>query len=624
VLAIGLVVDDAIIVVENVYRHMEEGKSAWDAAILGARELANPIIAITVVLVAVYAPIGFMGGLTGALFTEFAFSLAGAVTISAVIALTLSPMMCSKVLKVSHNGENSLVGVVNRLFSSLEKKYKNILHSTLNYLPVTAVFAVIILVSISFLYLTSQTELAPQEDQGIVIAQVTGAANSSLQQTQLNSDQVYKIFKGYPEAQNIFQIDGANGINTSIIGMGLIPWDKRKLTTNQIQPQVQEQFKDIAGSKVAAFQPPSLPGGGKGLPIQFVIQTTEDFYQLNKVVQSILDGARASKLFMYLDPDLKIDQLQTTLVLNRDKISQFGLTMQDVGNSLGAALSEGYINYFNYYGRSYQVIPQTLRPQRINANQILNYYIKTAMGDVIPLSTVAKIKNEVVPESLNHFQQLNSATISAIAAPGVSMGKALDTLKAIAQKNIPQGYTIDYAAQSRQYVQEGSALVMTFFLALIIIFLSLSALFESFRDPLIVLISVPMSICGAMLFISLGVGGAGLNIYTEVGLVTLIGLISKHGILIVQFANDLQRSGKSKREAVEMAAEIRLRPILMTTAAMVLGVIPLLLATGAGAISRFDIGLVISTGISIGTLFTLFVVPAMYMYLAEDHAKKAA
>jgi multidrug efflux pump len=287
-------------------------------------------------------------------------------------------------------------------------------------------------------------------------------------------------------------------------------------------------------------------------------------------------------------------------------------------------LSEGYINYFDYAGRSYQVIPQTIRQARLNAEEILNYYIRTADGSTVPLSTVASLKNEIVPESLNHFQQLNSATISAIAFPGVTMGKALDTLANVAKQILPEGYYIDYASQSRQYINEGTALIVTFFFALIIIYLSLAALFESFRDPFIVLISVPMSICGAMMFVSLGVGGATLNIYSEVGLVTLIGLISKNGILIVQFANDLQLAGKQKREAVQEAAAIRLRPILMTSIATVLGVIPLLIAAGAGAESRFNIGLVIATGISIGTLFTLFVVPAMYMLMAEDLSKKPA
>lgn len=621
VLAIGLVVDDAIIVVENIYRHMEEGVNRFDAAIKGARELANPIIAITIVLIAVYAPIGFMGGLTGALFTEFAFSLAGAVTVSAVIALTLSPMMCAKFLKVSHQ-KSRLMDFIDRTFTRLEKGYHQKLHTTLNYLPVVLVFAIIILLSNYFLFITSKSELAPQEDQGIILTQLTAAPNATLDQTQLYSHQVNDVFFTFKETDHTFTIDGYNGLNTSMGGMVLKPWDMRHQTTNQLQPQIQGALTEIAGARIAAFQLPSLPGGGSGLPVQFVIQTTDTFDLLNNVSQTILDRARQSGIFLYVDSDLKIDKLQTSIEINRDKAAEFGLSMKDIGNSLASFLSEGYINYFNFAGRSYQVIPQVMQQYRLNDDQVLQYYINTATGKSVQLSTIATLKRAVVPESLNHFQQLNSATISGVTFPNITMGEALDTLRNIAKEVLPEGYSIDYAAQSRQYVQEGSALVTTFFLALIIIFLSLAALFESFRDPIIVLISVPMSICGAMIFISLGVGGASLNIYTEVGLVTLIGLISKHGILIVQFANDLQDEGKSKREAVEAAASIRLRPILMTTAAMVLGVVPLILATGAGALSRYNIGLVVATGIAIGTLFTLFVVPAMYMLLAEERNKK--
>ena len=489
-------------------------------------------------------------------------------------------------------------------------------------MPVIAIFATIILSSNFFLFVTSKTELAPQEDQGIIIAQVTAQANSSLAQTQLYSDQVYDIFKSYPETAHIFQIDGANGINTSIIGMVLKPWDERKRTSNELQPLIQAQLSKISGAKVAAFQMPSLPGGGSGLPIQFVLTTTEDFYRLNQVLQNVLSEAYQSGVFAYIDPDLKIDQLQTMVQIDRDKASEMGIDMQTISNVLSAALSENYINYFDYAGRSYQVIPQMVRKQRVTTEDLLNYYLNTATGASIPLSTIVTLEQQIVPESINHFQQLNSTTISAVAFPGISMGSALGTFQQIAAQVLPSGYSIDYAAQSRQYIQESSALIVTFFFALIIIFLSLAALFESFRDPCIVLISVPMSICGAMIFVSLGVGGATLNIYSEVGLVTLIGLISKHGILIVQFANDLQHAGHVKREAIEQAAKVRLRPILMTTAAMVLGVIPLINASGAGALSRYNIGLVIATGISIGTLFTLFVVPAMYLLIATDHTKE--
>ena len=619
VLSIGLVVDDAIIVVENVYRHIEQGMKPIEASILGARELASPIIAITVVLIAVYIPIGFMGGLTGALFTEFAFTLVAAVTISAIIALTLSPMMCSKFL--TDKGEGRLAIFVNERFNRLEKGYEKFLRESLNQLNVFAVFALIVLSSLYFLYSFSRSELAPQEDQGFVIAQWTAAPNASLSQTEVYGKQVYDAFCQFPEKDKVFQLEGRGGLNLGFGGIVLTPWDERTRTTNQIQPIMQKYFTQIAGANVAAFQRPSLPGGGRGLPVQFVIQTTESYELLNDVTQDIMDKVNASGMFVFLDVDLKIDKTQTKVNLDREKAALLGLDMQAIGGLLQSSLSEGYVNFFNYSGRSYKVIPQVERRDRGNANQLLNYYFKAADGTAVPLSTIATIKTVVVPEYITHFQQLNASTISGVPAPGVTIGGANDFLKRVAKEVMPQGYSIDFAGQSRQYEQEGSALVVTFFFSILIIFLALSALFESFRDPLIVLISVPMSICGAMIFIAMGIGGATLNIYTQIGLVTLIGLISKHGILIVQFANDLQKEGKTKREAIEMAASIRLRPILMTTAAMVLGVFPLIIATGAGAVSRYSIGLVISTGISIGTFFTLFMVPAMYMFLADDLKK---
>lgn len=620
VLAIGLVVDDAIIVVENVQRHMEEGMSKIKAAIQGARELANPIIAISIVLIAVYLPIGFMGGLTGALFTEFAFTLAGAVGVSAVIALTLSPMMCSKLLKLTAEGSNRFIAWIDRYFEKMRSSYQRVLNNSLDFLPVTMVFAILVLGSIYFLFVTSKSELAPMEDQGVILSQIVAAPNATLQQTQLYSNQIFQIYKQFPETERVFELDGVNGINTSIVGMGLKPWDQRKRTSNQLQPIIQQMSDKITGAIIAVFQLPPLPGA-RGVPIQFSITTTDDFSKLNVINQELMKKARESGLFLYLDTDLKIDKQQTNIILNRDKSAELGLTMQQIGDILAGGLSQNYINYFNFYGRSYQVIPQMTRAERINTNQIKNYYITAPNGTSVPLSTIAEIKNTVVPESLNHFQQLNSATLSAVTIPGITMGDALGALQKMAKEILPDGYNIDYAGPSRQFIQESTALIVTFFFALIIIYLALAALFESFRDPLTVLISVPMSICGAMIFISLGIGGASLNIYSEVGLVTLIGLISKHGILIVQFANDLQREGKEKREAIVSAASIRLRPILMTTAAMVLGVIPLILAAGAGAVSRFNIGIVIAAGISIGTLFTLFVVPAMYMILAEKHKK---
>ena len=625
VLAIGLVVDDAIIVVENVHRHLENGMSSINAAMLGAKELAGPIIAMTLVLISVFIPVGFMGGLTGALFTEFAFTLAGAVVISAIVALTLSPMMCSKMLKHDHQQNNAsrFTQFIDRQFDNLRENYKKTLHDSLNYLSVTVVFAIIILFSIIILYSTSKSELAPQEDLGVLISQVTAAPNASLAQTKLYSTAAFNVFNQFPEMDHIFQIEGINGLNSAIVGMVLKPWSDRKRTTNDLQPIAQQQLSQISGAKIAVFQLPSLPGGGRGLPMAFVIKSTDDYSKLNTYAQTILQKAYQSGLFLFLDSDLKIDKAQTVVEINRDKASQMGLTMLDVGNVLSSALSENFINYFDYFGRSYEVIPQVTRATRFNAQQLLNYYITSADGTSVPLSTIVSLKTQVVPESINHFQQLNSATISGVPAPGITMGQALQGMQKIAKEVLPQGYQIDYAGQSRQYIQEGTALLVTIVFALIFIYLTLAALFESFRDPLIVMCSVIVSFFGALIFISLGVKGLSLNIYTKVGLITLIGLITKHGILIVQFANDLQKEGKSKREAIEMAAAIRLRPILMTTGAMVLGVIPLIIATGAGAVSRYNIGIVIASGLTIGTLFTLFVVPAMYLLIGETHHAEA-
>jgi multidrug efflux pump len=622
VLAIGLVVDDAIIVVENVNRLLAEGMRPIPAAINAARQLGAPIIAMTVVLIAVYLPIGFQGGLTGALFTEFAFTLVGAVTVSAIIALTLSPMLCSRVLKPHAGGLGGRVEeIIDRVFGRVRRSYERRLHGSLNYIPVTVVFAAVVLGSIFFLYSSATSELAPQEDEGAILAATTAPPNATLQQRLAYDAQVYKVFASFPETAHVFQLDMPGQI---IGGAVLKPWDQRKRTANQLQPLMQRALAGIAGVQAVAFQIPPLPGAN-GLPIQFVIDTTQDFNALDGVAQQFLGAALKSGLFIFLQKDLRIDQPQSTVVIDRSKAALLGLRMNDIGSALSSMLGGNYVNYFSLDGRSYKVIPQVQQRFRLNTSQINNYYIRTASGAMVPLSTVVHITNQTVPESINHFQQLNSATIQGVPAPGVALGTALSYLTKLAQETLPSGYTIDYGGPSRQYIQESSGFLVTFGLALIIIYLSLAALFESFRDPLVILVSVPMSIAGALIFVSVGVYGATLNIYTDVGLVTLMGLISKHGILLVEFANELQKQGHTKREAIEMAAGIRLRPILMTTAAMVLGVVPLLTATGAGAASRFAIGLVIATGLTIGTLFTLFVVPAVYMLLSADHsARKVA
>jgi multidrug efflux pump len=624
VLAIGLVVDDAIIVVENVNRHIDEGMKPIPSAILAARELGGPIIAMTVVLAAVYVPIGFQGGLTGALFTEFAFTLVGAVTVSAIIALTLSPMMCSRLLKarsIDRRGwQDRLIDMIDHRFERLQSGYERFLRSALQTLPVLVAFAAIVLVSLFFLFTSAKNELAPNEDQGVIPNIATGAPNATLEQKLAYAHQIYEKLSAYAEDLIVFQIVTPSG--PFISGMVMKPWDQRPRTTLQLQPLVQQDMNTITGARVVSVLPAPLPGTNGALPMDFVIGTAQPFDKLNDVAQKFLQEAQRSGMFIFMDNDLKLDQPQASVVIDRDKTAALGIQMSDIGAAMGAMLGGGYVNYFSLDGRSYKVIPQVEQRSRLNTDQLLNYYIPTASGTPVPLSTVATITQQTVPESLNHFQQLNEATITGVMMPGIALGDAITYMQDLAKRTLPAGYTVDYGGQSRQYVQESSAFLATFGFALIVIFLSLAALFESFRDPLIILVSVPMSLAGALIFIALGVGGASLNIYTEVGLVTLMGLISKHGILIVEFANAQQMAGKSKQDAVLEAAGIRLRPILMTTAAMVFGVVPLIVASGAGAASRFNLGLVIASGLSIGTLFTLFVVPAAYTLIATDHSRK--
>ena len=618
VLAIGLVVDDAIIVVENVSRHLEEGMSPVPAAVGAARELGGPIVAMTIVLVAVYVPVGFQSGLTGTLFKEFAFTLVGAVTISAIIALTLSPMMCSRMLRPHGESgsawEGKAIAFIDQRYEQLHRGYMRLLRESLRTLPVTIVFAAIILGSIFFLYSGSRSELAPEEDSGFLMAFSTPATNATLQQRMMYGEQLRGLGSKYDDIQHLFQIEFPG---QSLTGKVLKPWSERSQSAGELQAKLQQDYNTIAGMQVAAFSPPALPGAF-GLPIQFSIGTTQPYAQLNDVSETFLQDALKSGMFMFLNSDLKINSPQSNIEIDRDKAAQLGLTMSDVGNAMSSMLGGGYVNYFSIEGRSYRVIPQVQQSSRLNTDQLLGYHIRAADGASLPLSTIASISTKTVPESLNHFQQLPAATIQGVPLPGVSLGAALAYLQGLAARTLPSGYFVDYGGPTRQYIQESGGFAATFGFALIIIYLSLAALFESFRDPVIILVSVPMSIAGALIFINLGIGGASLNIYTQVGLVTLMGLISKHGILIVEFANEMQRSGKSKLEAVEAAASIRLRPILMTTAAMVFGVVPLVFASGAGAASRFSIGLVIASGISIGTLFTLFVVPAVYMAIAAD------
>jgi multidrug efflux pump len=617
VLAIGLVVDDAIVVVENIHRHIEEGKTPLDAALEGAREIAMPVVSMTITLAAVYAPIGFLQGLTGALFKEFALTLAGAVVISGIVALTLSPMMCAMLLRHDEN-PSGLAHRLDRIFDGLKTRYQRLLHGTLNTRPVVIVFAVLVLCLIPVFLKFSQSQLAPDEDQGIIFMMATSPQPTNLDYMNKYTDQFISIFKAFPEYYSSFQINGFNGVQTGVGGFLLKPWDERSRTQMELLPQVQAKLEGITGLQIFGFNLPSLPGTGEGLPFQFVINTPNDYAALLEVVDRIKKRATESGKFAFLDVDLAFDKPEVVVDIDRAKAAQMGVSMQDLGGSLATLLGEAEINRFTIDGRSYKVIAQVERAYRDNPQWLSNYYVKNTDGKMLPLSTLITVSDRARPRQLNQFQQLNSAIISGF--PLVSMGEAIDTVRDIAREEAPAGFAYDYAGASRQFVQEGNALWVTFGLALAIIFLVLAAQFESFRDPLVILVTVPLSICGALIPLFLGVST--LNIYTQVGLVTLIGLISKHGILIVEFANQLRRDkGLSAREAVEEAAAIRLRPVLMTTAAMVFGMVPLILATGAGAVSRFDIGLVIATGMSVGTLFTLFVLPCFYTLLAGRDSK---
>ena len=617
VLAIGLVVDDAIVVVENVHRHIEEGMTPLDASLAGAREIALPVIAMTITLAAVYAPIGFVSGVTGALFREFAFTLAGAVIFSGIIALTLSPMMCSRVLSDDAHGSR-FAHMIDRAFDWLRRRYQRRLQRTLNFRPVTLLMLVGVIALAGLMYTTSQSELAPEEDQGFLATSVKVPQYANLDYLEHASADLYSRLAKLPEKEFVFAINGFPDSHSAFSGIILKPWDERKRGSKQVLQALQPGFADVASAQVFAFAPPALPGTGFGTPVQLVVTTTHDFRDLEQVMQALKKAATESGLFIFTDVDLQFGTPQIDLAIDSDKANQLGITMQDVGTTLATLLGGNYVNRFNLQGRSYEVIPQVPREYRLTSDWLTRYRVRTTSGGLVPIASFAKVTRSVQPNALTSFQQMNSATLSGVPFPGRTIGEALSFLQDKAKEVLPEGYSLDYQGQSRQYVQEGNTLVYTFIFALIVIYLVLAAQFESWRDPLIILIALPTSIFGALLPVNLGL--ASINIYTQIGLVTLIGLISKHGILMVDFANHLQASeGLDRREAITKAAGVRLRPILMTTASMVVGMVPLLIASGAGAVSRFDIGLVIAAGMSIGTLFTLFVTPAMYTYVARRH-----
>ncbi len=629
VLSVGLVVDDAIVIVENVERHLDEGKGRIESALIAARELVGPVIATTLVLVAVYTPIALQGGLTGAYFMEFALTLTGAVVISTVVALTLSPMMSSRLLRANES-ERGFSGWITRKFEELKKSYSKILNVALNSRPwVYALWIFLTLLAVP-MFMFSPRELAPTEDQGFVFGIVQTPSNSTLEQVSHYTEQVFDAYKDTSEYKFAFQITNPN---FGIGGMGLVPWSKRDRTAMEVTNDVQMRVSMIPGINAFTLTPPALPGGGN-MPVEFVISSTADTDKILGFAQQIQMRAMESGKFMFLNLDVKIDRPQSEIVMDRNKIAAMGLSLQQVGQDIGVAIGGNYVNRFSMDGRSYKVIPQLKRESRLNPEQLNDIYISGPNGQLVPLSSIATIVDTVEPRTLNRFQQLNSVKISGVT--NQTLDAALAYLEEQADRMLPAGFIYDYTGESRQLRKEGGnkAFLQTFALAVVMIFLVLAAQFNSFRDPFIILLgSVPLAIFGASVFTFLKIpmpGAEGLtsgwtttfNIYTQVGLVTLVGLIAKNGILIVEFANALQRQGYSKIKAVHQASLTRLRPILMTTAATILGHFPLTLVTGAGAEARNSIGLVLVGGLSIGTVFTLFVVPVIYMLVAAEHTGK--
>jgi len=623
VLSVGLVVDDAIVMVENIERHIEEGKTPIQAALVGARELSGPIIAMTVTLVSVYVPIGFQGGLTGTLFREFAITLAGAVTISAIVALTLSPMLGSRWLK-AHKKVKAPLGPI---FDRFQKFYSRTLTGSLNHRPAVYLFWLGITILAVVMYSMSPTELAPNEDQGIIFGITEAPANSTIDQTEFYVNQANDAYQSIEETDFTFLLTFPS---SGFSGMVVKPWDQRERSVFDILPEVQEKLAGISGVRIFPVTPPALPGGGS-FPFEFVLTSQADPEQIYEISQLLVNKAMESGMFAFPPMiDLKIDQPNARLKVNREKVAELGLDLQTVTRDLAVLLGGNYVNRFNMDGYSYKVIPQVKRAARLNPSDIADLYVTGLGGNMIRVADIAEIEISTVPRSLNRTQQMNSVKISG--QPMTSLDEALTYMETEARKIMPQGYGIDYTGQSRQLRLEGNSFLSAFLMAITMIFLVLAAQFNSFRDPLVILGgSVPLALFGAMVFTFLKIPTpmpywtdgwtTTLNIYSQVGLVTLVGLIARNGILVVEFANKLQEQGKSKLEAVQQASIIRLRPVMMTSIATIAGHTPLIFADGAGAGARNAIGLVLVCGMAIGTIFTLYVLPSVYMLLAKDHSK---
>ncbi len=616
VIAIGLVVDDAIVVVENVHRHIEEGASPMDAALVGAREVALPVIAMTLTLAAVYAPIAFIGGLTGALFSEFALTLAGAVIVSGVVALTLSPMMASRFF-AAHEAQGAFANALDAVFRHINGAYRRLLSHCLANRGAVLLFSLGILLSLPALFAVSQKELAPEEDMAHIFVVGTAPSYANLDYITRFLDEVVDIWQEIPEINSSWQMAQPD---SNFGGLNLVPWGERERSQQEVQQEVQARLGDIAGMEMFSFGTPSLPGSDAGLPVSFVVASTADYDRVEQVGTELVRAAQESGLFIFVSQSLDFNRPEISVNIDRELAARLGISMQDIANTLAVMLGEAEINRFTREGRSYKVIPQAGRDFRLTQEELEKYYLRTGAGDLVPLSSVIRLESRVEPNVLSQYQQLNSTTLSGMVMPPNTLGDGLAFLEAKLQEIAPRGFRIGYTGTSRRYVQESASFPILFGLSLLLIFLVLAAQFNSFRDPVVVLVAVPLSIFGAMLPIAMG--AMTLNIYTQIGLLTLIGLIAKHGILIVEFANQLSLRGADRREAVLEAATLRLRPILMTTFATVLGVLPLIIATGAGAQARFSIGLTITAGMLIGTLFTLFVIPVFYLPFLRKGLRK--
>lgn len=616
VLAIGLVVDDAIVVVENIHRHMEEDHmSPMQASFSGMREIASAIVAMTMTLAAVFAPLAFTGGLTGALFREFAVTLAGSVVLSGIIAVTITPMMSARLLKAGTPGR--FQRIVDSIFARVEHVYERAVTGSLNYRPLTLIIVLALVGVTGFMFTKTSSELAPEEDQGFLLSLVTAPTYATSDYTETYVNQMLGLVRDIPETRAQFSAVAFGGTtNSAFVGFAFKDWAERKRNSKELQADITARIAKVAGVQAFVFAPPTLPGSGGGLPIALVVRSTGDSAEVYEAAEQIKNKAQASGRFIVVQNSMSYDSPQVTVTIDRDRAAALNLPIADIGRTLTLLVGGAEVAQFDRDSNSYDIIPQVPQEFRDNPEKLGQYFVRSVTGEMVPLSAVVKISNNASPAAIEQFNQLNSSTISALPLPGVTTGDGLKVLEDIARESLPDTFFIDYSGQSRQEKEQGNTILIAFGAAVIVIYLVLAAQFESFRDPLIIMMAVPLSIFGAIVPLNLGLGT--LNIYTQVGLITLIGLITKHGILLVEFANQQREAhGMRRRDAIIASAKVRLRPILMTTAAMALGVVPLITSSGAGAAARYSMGLVIFTGILVGTMFTLFVVPMFYTFIAS-------